>query len=321
VSRASWSRSSAGLAAAISGVDHQPGVPKSPEFGRAATLAVGVLSVLVIFGGVVAAWPWLGIKPPGNSPRVGECASQKNPAVITVKLTVALGDPAQCPVTVPEASQLLVQADDKTVMEHFRLKLISTGMDTPLQFGEADLLWKSGPYNVFATPYATPNERNSAASVVRLAGQNLSSWVSSRFGATPPVPPASKLFALTITIRPISSLNSDTQTPPGVLNQTCWDGSLRGYANLPAVIEACQQAVYRANPNDRYVYVDGRGLNRALNRDRNGAIADFEYYVQKAPDRFLAAQRSSWIKQLKQGEDPFTPQVLDRITHEYRPGY
>lgn len=66
----------------------------------------------------------------------------------------------------------------------------------------------------------------------------------------------------------------------------------------------------------RYKYVDSRGVNRALNGDFRGAIADFRVYVAATTDAARKAERLNWMKQLQRGTNPFTPSVLRQIANE-----
>ncbi len=76
-------------------------------------------------------------------------------------------------------------------------------------------------------------------------------------------------------------------------NTLCWFGSLWGYAT--AVLDACERAVELAPENGDYH--DSRGLARALTGDYEGAIEDFEFYIEKqlAPiaDSILVFRSSS----------------------------
>src|SRR5262249_54455242 len=95
-------------------------------------------------------------------------------------------------------------------------------------------------------------------------------------------------------------------------NNVCWKGSLEGFAK--AVIAACENALNKEP--DNLGYRDSRGLARALIGDRKGAIADFEAFLQA--DRFdeYKEQRRGWIKMLKAGQNPFTPEVLKSIQNQ-----
>ena len=93
-------------------------------------------------------------------------------------------------------------------------------------------------------------------------------------------------------------------------NGLCWNGSLNGYAS--DVIFACEKAVALA-PNDGAIR-DSRGLARALTGDFDGAIEDFQAYIDLAdsPDE-MKNQRREWIEALERGENPFTEEVLESL--------
>lgn len=93
-------------------------------------------------------------------------------------------------------------------------------------------------------------------------------------------------------------------------NTLCWRGALWGHA--ADVMFACERAVALApeHPGIR----DSRGLARALTGDVEGAIADFEFFVeQMAPGGQARAAREEWIAALRAGRNPFTPSVLERL--------
>ncbi|VXD15041.1 WD40 domain-containing protein [Planktothrix paucivesiculata] len=89
----------------------------------------------------------------------------------------------------------------------------------------------------------------------------------------------------------------------------CWNGSLNGSAK--DVLYACENAV-KLSPNNGNIR-DGRGLARALTGDFKGAIEDFKYFVEWTNDDEMKAQRQGWIKELKAGKNPFTPEVLEKL--------
>jgi tetratricopeptide (TPR) repeat protein len=92
-------------------------------------------------------------------------------------------------------------------------------------------------------------------------------------------------------------------------NSFCWDGSLNGYAK--DVLFACENAVKLA-PNDGNIR-DSRGLARALTGNLKGAIEDFQDFVEWTNEDEKKKQRQGWIKALKSGKNPFTPEVLEKL--------
>ncbi len=90
-------------------------------------------------------------------------------------------------------------------------------------------------------------------------------------------------------------------------NNVCWFGSLAGFA--AEVMSACEHAV-RQQP-DYADFRDSRGLARALLGDFEGAIADFQSFVdaeERAPE--VIAQRREWIRLLEAGTNPFDEKTL-----------
>ncbi|MEL7039262.1 MAG: tetratricopeptide repeat protein, partial [Cyanobacteria bacterium J06592_8] len=95
-------------------------------------------------------------------------------------------------------------------------------------------------------------------------------------------------------------------------NKLCRYGSL--YKQAAEVMFACEKAVNLA-PKNGYV-VDGRGLARALTGDIQGAIADFQFYIEWTKNEDNKAQRQDWIKKLQAGENPFTDEVLKELRND-----
>ena len=97
--------------------------------------------------------------------------------------------------------------------------------------------------------------------------------------------------------------------PARAWNWLCWYGSLWGHA--AEVMAACEQAVALAP--DLENIRDSRGLARALTGDVAGAIDDFEAFVAWTTSDRRRAQRQGWIDALRAGQNPFTPELLERL--------
>lgn len=109
-------------------------------------------------------------------------------------------------------------------------------------------------------------------------------------------------------------------------NALCWNGSLLGQATQ--VMDACDKAVALAAPKFKPNYHDSRGLARALAGNRQGAIADFQVFVrwvqserktaviQGASLAERQAKRQTWIHELQQGRNPFTPELKQALLKE-----
>jgi tetratricopeptide (TPR) repeat protein len=111
------------------------------------------------------------------------------------------------------------------------------------------------------------------------------------------------------------TLDPDLEISSNTWNWLCWQGSLNGYA--ATVLDACEQAVELA-PHHGGVR-DSRGLARALTGDTAGAIADFQAFIDwDALDNFSVykAKRQRWIEALRAGQNPFTPEELERLRNE-----
>lgn len=65
------------------------------------------------------------------------------------------------------------------------------------------------------------------------------------------------------------------------------------------------------------MYKDSEGLAKALTGDTQGAISDFQSYVNDPQqDAKSKLKRQQWIKALKAGQNPFTPEVLKQLKNE-----
>lgn len=107
-------------------------------------------------------------------------------------------------------------------------------------------------------------------------------------------------------------LNSSLAVSAGDWNTLCWFGSLWGQA--ADVIDACNKAVELAPKQEEFR--DSRGLARALSGDIEGAIEDFQIFVEETKDESRKYQRQSWINSLRQGQNPFTPENLKQLLLE-----
>jgi tetratricopeptide (TPR) repeat protein len=92
----------------------------------------------------------------------------------------------------------------------------------------------------------------------------------------------------------------------GQWDDLCWYGSVYGQA--ANVLKFCEQAVVLV-PYDGNIR-DSQALAKALTGDIPGAIADFQFAIDKLDDKELKKRRRSWVNALKQGENPFTKEVL-----------
>lgn len=54
-------------------------------------------------------------------------------------------------------------------------------------------------------------------------------------------------------------------------------------------------------------------MARVLTGDYEGAISDFEFFIEQTEIEEQKAQRQAWIQSLQAGENPLTPDVLESI--------
>jgi len=103
-----------------------------------------------------------------------------------------------------------------------------------------------------------------------------------------------------------------------VKNNLCWDYTITGHPDLGLLY--CNQAVLIEPAN--FHFLDSRGFTYARLGNFPAAIADFQQTAdilantQVPGYQKLRDQRLDWIKALKSGADPFTPEVLDQLTNE-----
>ncbi len=111
-------------------------------------------------------------------------------------------------------------------------------------------------------------------------------------------------------------------------NNVCWYASTDQFAQV--VLPTCDRTV-SLNPYNGEYY-DSRGLARALTGNRQGAIADFTYFVQWATNEYVnapgtdpntqaqykhrIAERNAWIQKLEAGQNPFSTQTLQALRVE-----
>ncbi|MFH7026906.1 MAG: tetratricopeptide repeat protein [Heteroscytonema crispum UTEX LB 1556] len=96
-------------------------------------------------------------------------------------------------------------------------------------------------------------------------------------------------------------------------NILCLQGSLRGHAK-DVVKNACEKAV-KLTPKDVNI-LDSRGLARALTGDTQGAINDFNAFIESTSYLQKKAQRQTWVKDLQAGKKPFTPELLEKLRNQ-----
>ena len=108
-------------------------------------------------------------------------------------------------------------------------------------------------------------------------------------------------------------LDPDVYISSGVWNDLCWYGALSGYA--AEVFEACETAVEIHPENGGHR--DSRGVARAILGDYEGAIDDFQAFIDWAQvfvaDETKALERQRWIEDLEKGINPFDEETLDAL--------
>ena len=93
-------------------------------------------------------------------------------------------------------------------------------------------------------------------------------------------------------------------------NTLCWHGAINNQAK--DIMDACNKAVELAPENE--VIRNNRGLARALTGDYNGATEDLKVFVKQTNNSNKYKSRAQrWIKDLRNGKNPFTPEVLEEL--------
>ncbi len=111
-------------------------------------------------------------------------------------------------------------------------------------------------------------------------------------------------------------------------NNLCWFGSLYGYIN--EVKEVCETAVTLEPKN--ILNRRSRGIYKALIGDIQGAILDFQFFVDAIKNNHLQLQQllikaqpkkdhsfamqlqeQHWLDILQQGKNPFTSEEIEKL--------
>jgi hypothetical protein len=100
------------------------------------------------------------------------------------------------------------------------------------------------------------------------------------------------------------------------INAVCLVGTIKGFGRV--VLPACERAVQLAP--DQIPYRSTRGLARAFAGDIEGAIQDFQAYVDWSQRNGLydefGSKRTNWIEALQAGRNPFTIEILSNLYYE-----
>jgi WD40 repeat protein len=111
----------------------------------------------------------------------------------------------------------------------------------------------------------------------------------------------------------VQGMDPDGSARASTWNALCWEASLRGHA--ADVMDACERAVEQAEQlkplswNTR----DSRGVARALTGNTDGAIEDFQFFIEHATNAERKAERQKWVSLLRAGQKPFTHEVMELL--------
>lgn len=110
-----------------------------------------------------------------------------------------------------------------------------------------------------------------------------------------------------------TQIDATYMIPAESLNELCWFGAL--WERAESVMFACELAVERSG--GLAWIIDSRGLARALTGNLEGAIADFETFINSSDaTRTDIDDREGWIQALRAGENPLTREVLERLRRQ-----
>ena len=101
----------------------------------------------------------------------------------------------------------------------------------------------------------------------------------------------------------VQKIDSTYEISADYWNDLCWYGLIWGEGENKMILEAGKKAVELDSSNVNYK--DTRGVVRALNHDYQGAINDFETFVNRTTDNSKKERRIKWIKDLRAGKNPF----------------
>ena len=112
-------------------------------------------------------------------------------------------------------------------------------------------------------------------------------------------------------------LDPSLETNAVFWNVVGWNFGLSGHAAeaLKASEKAVELATKGKDPSLALIR-DTRGLARALTGDKQGAIKDFEAFISSDMRPELKASRQQWVVALRNGQNPFTPEVLAELRTE-----
>ncbi|MGD1704285.1 hypothetical protein ACP6PM_31485 [Dapis sp. BLCC M229] len=104
-------------------------------------------------------------------------------------------------------------------------------------------------------------------------------------------------------------LDSDIEIAANDWRELCYFCSLNN--QVQDVMFACENAVKLSPDNGviRRIY----GLAKALTGDYQGAIENFQVYVDSMGDEEEKVKVEGWIETLKKGENPITSEVLEEL--------
>jgi len=102
------------------------------------------------------------------------------------------------------------------------------------------------------------------------------------------------------------------QVSAGSWYTICWFGSLHGHA--AEVISFCENAV-AIEPSDG-IFRNSRGLARTLTGDIEGAIEDFQAFIDWVENDEEKLRPQRWISVLRVGQNPFTATEIEALLEE-----
>ena len=111
-------------------------------------------------------------------------------------------------------------------------------------------------------------------------------------------------------------LSPSLENDADFLNEVGWTNILAGHA-AKALTYSEKAIKLVGNIPKAALFKDTRGLARALTGDTKGAIEDFEEFIRSGSyPQEMKAKRQQWVDALRKREQPFTPEMLEKLQDE-----